>query len=186
MRNRRRALPILVCLCATVVIALLALGGLAAGTGRQTATDVVSAVKTYTSWVRITPAPYKVSPALGVLCAAPNVSPMNPHSNAYINVFVNEAGRAAMIDPRDSAFPAGSVIVKEKLHDDQSVEPDLLTVMIKREPGYNPSAGNWEFAVVDGKVRSAQAQGKLANCMECHMTVSHSDYVFRTYLIPPR
>ncbi len=48
-------------------------------------------------------------------------------------------------------FPKGSVIVKEKMapHSEGST-PLLYTIMIKRERGYNPPFGDWEFEVASG------------------------------------
>jgi len=66
-------------------------------------------------------------------------------------------------------------------YSEKAAEVLLYTVMVKRQPGYNPKVGDWEFAVVsrDGKT---EASGKLPNCMSCHMTRPDSDFVFRSYV----
>jgi hypothetical protein len=92
----------------------------------------------------------------------------------------------AAADPR---FPRGSVLVKKKYYTDGSTPPregdapSLYTVMIKREPGYNPDCGDWEFAVVAGDGREVQARGRLESCMACHESRAQSDFVFRGYLV---
>jgi hypothetical protein len=182
MRDPKHLLARIVCLCAAAIVVPAVFSGALHGPEGPIEPDVVGALKSYTTWARVTHEPFRVSPAISALCTAPTAGNVNPHANAYINVYVNEIGRSAMLKQDINRFPAGSVIVKEKLHSEQSTEPDLLTVMVKRAPGFNPAVGDWEFAVVDGKATSVQARGKLANCMECHKTVSGSDYVFRTYL----
>jgi len=167
--------------CAALAIPAGMIGAMDRHKG-MTEPNIVTAVANYTTWAKITPAPFRVSAVISAMCAAPPAGRVDPHSNAYINVFVNQTGRTAMVGRKGEAFPAGSVIVKEKLTDSQGTSPELLTVMIKRSPGYNPAVGDWEFAVVDGKATSVQAEGKLANCAQCHKSASGSDYVFRSYL----
>ena len=79
-------------------------------------------------------------------------------------------------------FPEGSIIVKEKLLTRDSTSPELLTVMVKREKGFNQESGDWEYMVVDGEQTKVEGRGKLANCQSCHVLQSETDYVFRSYL----
>lgn len=101
-------------------------------------------------------------------------------------------------------FPQGSIIVKEKLspltivpapEDDYerwstiedplpvySDEPELLTVMIKREPGYNPEVGDWEFLVFDALGQTIEGRGRLTHCQQCHIPHAATDFVVRSYL----
>jgi len=148
--------------------------------------DIAATLKDYRAWTRVNDSPYRISPSVSVLCTAPSTTPGNPHADpraaAFINVYANSRAATVMLKHAGTAFPVGSIIVKEKLIDEHSSEPGLLTVMIKRKPGYNPSAGDWEFAVLDGKGISVQARGRLANCAECHITKSKSDFIFGSYL----
>jgi hypothetical protein len=106
----------------------------------------------------------------------------SPHLNKYISVYVNDTGRAAMMTQLRPRFPAGSMIVKEKLSSEKSTTPELLTAMVKREPGYNPESGDWEFVVLSGKADAITGRGKLTNCQACHLAYQRSDFVTRTYL----
>jgi hypothetical protein len=106
----------------------------------------------------------------------------NPHTDKFITVYVNDLGRKAMLEMKNPTFPQGSVIVKEKLTNQSISEPELLTVMIKREKGFNPETGDWEYMVTDGAGTTVQARGKLANCQACHLSRPNTDYIFRTYL----
>lgn len=87
-----------------------------------------------------------------------------------------------MLERKKPKFPAGSVIVKEKLADEKSRTPELLTVMIKHEKGYNSKSGDWEYMVVDGAGEEVAERGDLQNCQACHAADKKTDYVFRTYL----
>jgi hypothetical protein len=85
-------------------------------------------------------------------------------------------------------FPKGAVIIKRKFDkrkfdgSSQNRTPILSTVMIKREAGYNPQGGDWEFAVVSGDGKNVEAKGKLENCMGCHASRRETDFVFKSYL----
>jgi hypothetical protein len=137
----------------------------------------------YKHWTRVNPEPAQVNAQASQLCAALTVpqAPTSPHDK-YITVYVNEIGRHAMMEEKAPHFPQGSVIVKEKLTTPESATPELLTVMIKRKPGYNPESGDWEFVVLDGEGRTVQARGKLENCQSCHLMDKATDYVSRSYL----
>ena len=106
----------------------------------------------------------------------------NPHRDKFITVYVNDIGRHAMMQEKVPRFPQGSVIVKEKLPSQDSSTPELLTAMTKREPGYDPQNGDWEYMALDGTGKSVQARGKLESCQACHMMVKATDYVSRNYL----
>ena len=87
-----------------------------------------------------------------------------------------------MMTKQSPKFPIGSMIVKEKLGSADSTTPELLTAMIKREPGYNPEGGDWEYLVLDGAASKIIEQGKLTRCSGCHLPYNGSDFVTRTYL----
>jgi hypothetical protein len=136
----------------------------------------------YRKWTRVNPKPTQVSAQIAQLCA-PASAPASPHgSDKYITVYVNEIGRHAMMEEKTPHFPQGSVIVKEKLTSLKSTTPELLTVMVKRERGYNPESGDWEYMIVEGNGLSIQERGKLENCQSCHLVDKNTDYVSRNYL----
>ena len=148
----------------------------------------VSEIGGYRTWQKVNHDPELMDPGTRALCApispigAAVLSPPNPHQDKYITVYVNDTGKNAMMEQAKPKFPAGSVIVKEKLPDKSSQSPELLTVMIKKEKGFNPQSGDWEYMVVDGKGESISARGKLQNCQGCHLGNPNTDYIFRTYL----
>ena len=137
----------------------------------------------YRQWTLVNPTPQLMEPLAAASCAmiAGRQEP-SPHLHKYISVFVNAEGREAMMTKQQPKFPIGSIIVKEKLASPDSTNPELLTAMIKRGPGYNPEGGDWEYLVFDGPASRIVERGKLTQCSSCHRPYEHTDYVTRTYL----
>lgn len=151
----------------------------------QPSASILNEIAEYTGWRKANPGPYFVPNRTAVLCAAPLPQPKsnpNPHEDKFITVYVNEIGRQALTEAVEPKFPVGSIIVKAKHPTRESTQPELLTVMIKRQAGFNPEAGDWEFAAIDGDAKKVQAQGKLENCQSCHIPQKAQDFVFRTYM----
>ena len=140
-------------------------------------------------WAKVNSKPYRVSAQVDALCAIPTAQDYqserksNPHAGSFITVYVNNTGREAMFAKETQTFPQGSVIVKEKIGlQMEGSKPLLYTIMRKREPGFNPDLGDWEFAVVGANGKELQAIGKLDNCQSCHKNKRESDFVYRPYL----
>jgi hypothetical protein len=145
----------------------------------------VKEIQGYRNWTRVNPTPVNMDAQVAAMCAAPaapRFADKNPHLHKFITVYVNDTGRRAMMEEREPRFPQGSVIVKEKLAAQDSLEPELLTVMIKREKGFNPETGDWEFMVTNGAGTQSQARGKLSSCQSCHTSMNSTDFIYRTYL----
>jgi hypothetical protein len=141
----------------------------------------------YRGWARVNPQPAVFHSRLAGLCAMPSAEQLrrereNLHLDKFITVYVNEPGRRAMLEELKPRFPAGSLIVKEKLTARDSSEPELLTAMYKREAGYDPEGGDWEYFVLDGRGREVKARGKLESCRACHQAAAGTDFVSRDYL----
>jgi hypothetical protein len=137
----------------------------------------------YRQWTLVNPTPQLMERQSAQACAIiPGRQESSPHLNKYVSVFVNPVGRDQMMTTQQPKFPVGSMIVKEKLGSPDSTTPEVLTVMIKRKPGYNPENGDWEYLVLDGAALMIVERGKLARCSGCHSSYEHSDFVTRTYL----
>lgn len=144
-------------------------------------------IKGYHQWTRVNPVPADLPSPLALLCFAPTTKQIemeagNPHKDKFITVYVNELGTNSMMHERNPRFPKGSVIVKEKLPTQESTSPELLTVMIKREKGFNAENGDWEYMALDGDGKEVRARGRLEKCQACHQMAAHVDYVHRNYL----
>jgi hypothetical protein len=149
----------------------------------------VNEIEGYRNWTKVNVEPQLMAPQVAMLCGmwmTPGgghvYDKRNPHYEKYITVYVNDTGRKAMLNQKKPKFPAGSVIVKEKLSAKDSQSPELLTVMIKQQTGFNPANGDWEYMVVDGTGTKIEGRGRLENCQACHLANQKADYVFRSYL----
>ena len=178
------ALTTLLAACASLSADEVATHIAPAGSEKPSGSELIAG---YRNWTRLNPEPAFQPSRVASLCAAitPDQSRLdktNPHSDKFITVYVNDLGKDPMTTQLNPVFPQGTVIVKEKLPAKDSSSPELLTVMIKREPGYNPENGDWEYMAVDGAGKVVQARGKLANCQGCHITRKDTGYVYRDYL----
>ena len=142
----------------------------------------------YKGWTRVNPQPSLFHLRDASDCAVP-IGPAarmmgddNPHLRKFVNVFVNEAGRRAMLEKLKPRFPVGTLVVKEKLERRDAAEPELLTAMYKREAGYDPEGGDWEYLVLDGRGTKVRARGRLESCRACHRADADTDFVSRNYL----
>lgn len=191
---------------AAVICALFVIGGAVAGFNfsggapaaaltttahaPETKPAQVKEIDGYRAWTKVNPQPVHIAPKLSIACAILTAPPTddsrNPHTEKLITVYVNEVGRQAMLTELKPKFPVGSVIVKEKLPEqsetDRVSEPELLTVMIKREHGFNPKVGDWEFMATNGAGTKVDARGRLESCQACHVVMKDRDFVSRIYL----
>ena len=51
--------------------------------------------------------------------------------------------------------------------------------MLKRERGYNPENGDWEYLVLDGAASKIVERGRMASCSSCHAAYSSTDFLTR-------
>ncbi|HEX7294268.1 MAG TPA: cytochrome P460 family protein, partial [Pyrinomonadaceae bacterium] len=93
-------------------------------------------------------------------------------------VYANELARQAYSGPSKQAYPVGSIFVREKLARANSEKPQVLTVMIKREKGFNPAGGDWSFLAMDGAATKVKQRKKKGDCLECHQSARDRDFVF--------
>jgi hypothetical protein len=144
-------------------------------------------IQGYRAWTQAMRAPMVLPAPLDTLCSYPVGRQLirtsqNPHRKKYFMVRVNPIGRKALMGRGKPAFPVGSVIVKEKLLSKAANSPELLTVMVKREKGYHPSGGDWEYLALNGAGTRVDGRGRLESCRSCHVMNRNSDFVFRTYM----
>jgi hypothetical protein len=134
----------------------------------------------YKDWPRVTEKPYQVKPAAAMLCAPFTAfQDRGPHTDCAIVVRVNPLGLECFKSRKP--VPVGTVVIKEKHTNGQQV---AVAAMIKREAGYDPDHGDWEYAFEKlgaGQERKVE-RGKLSSCIECHQGVRATDYLFRPYL----
>ena len=81
-------------------------------------------------------------------------------------------------------FPAGAVIVKEKLADDGKEGGKVSGVggMVKRPAGYDAANGDWEYFYYGGP--GEFSSGRISSCMECHRAARARDFVCSVWNLP--
>lgn len=122
---------------------------------------------------RLTDKPKSISAELAGMCSSiPDDKKYGPHSRHFVQQYRNDLAKTEKGD-----FPAGSVLVKEKLMAERDgATPKLsgATGMIKQPAGTSPKTGDWLFFQVwDGQVQ----QTKVESCVGCHSGAKR-DYVF--------
>ena len=111
-------------------------------------------------------------------------TPSNPHEKGiktFARYFANELAEAEIYKDAPK-FPVGSIIVREKLLNAEDTNPELVTVMIKREKGFSRITGDWEYLVVEGALNKIKSREKVGSCSKCHADAAQTDFVFKTYL----
>ena len=166
-----------------VLVATLA-GFVAAASGSPDDPESLSRmVADLKSLHRVTPAPHRMADSTAALCRIAYNT--NPHEGdtepAFCHVYVTQNGKGTMASGK-GRYPQGAVLVKSKLASEKSNDPVLFTVMRKREAGYDPRNGDWEYAVLGGRSKRVLAQGRIESCISCHQKAASSDYVTRSYM----
>ena len=137
----------------------------------------------YKSWTVVNSDPVRLDPVMSVLCAAPMSRPDTPHNDKYIRVYVNAVGEEAMLKVRNPKFPAGAMVIKEKLSEKDSGTAEFYTIMLKREPGYNPRGGDWQYLIMDSGKTKVETPANIQSCQSCHAGwAAKSDFISRAYL----
>ncbi len=88
-------------------------------------------------------------------------------------------------EPSYVTYPVGTIIIKENISSKEG-KPDkalTITAMIKREHGFSPKYGDWQYIqfdtqgtiLLEGPLENEQV---YKNCASCHINVSDRDYIF--------
>lgn len=158
--------------------------------GGPTADDPVG---DFSGWPTATAKPYRIDAGLYFFCAPPTPERQKrleaeqkrhgPHHRPSIVVRTNPAAIGAFRAGRP--MPAGAVVVKEKHWGEEATGPPVeYAAMVKRDAGYDPDHGDWEYVHVVAQPERQVTRGRLESCINCHATMRDKDYLFRTYLQP--
>lgn len=131
--------------------------------------------------VRVLDKPHGMSPSVALLCSMPK-NTEGPHFGKYYHVYITNPGLTILKEGKGT-YPEGTVVVKEKFSDPEGKKTELFTAMVKREKGFNPDGGDWEYFVISGDSKKITQSGKIQSCMECHDTYSSTDYITRDYMM---
>jgi hypothetical protein len=152
--------------------------------------DLLELARNRNQLERVTADPVLLSVTTMMDCIGPKAKRLakeeeNPHAGQFVHVYAD----AESVEPLWTlfgSFPQNSFLLKEKFAEDQSSKPLLFTGMIKREPGYFPDGGDWEYFTLDGELTQVTSRGKLESCAACHRDFADWDYVSKQYTsVPP-
>jgi hypothetical protein len=110
--------------------------------------------------------------------AKQNDRDLHADSTAFGAIYANDLAMRVYPTTQSQAYPVGSILVREKLSQPNAAKPELLAVMIKREKGFNPTAGDWSFLLVNGSGSKVKKRTKAGGCLSCHQHAWANDYVF--------
>jgi hypothetical protein len=135
---------------------------------------------------RVTSTPVDMDARTALDCRAPTAPrPEGPHKGARLQLFISPEAADSLFDPW-GGFPVGTLILKEKLPKQSDSGPELITGMLKRETGFWPELGDWEFFTTDGKASALTSRGKLETCAECHRDYQDRNFVTKLITLPER
>jgi hypothetical protein len=99
-------------------------------------------------------------------------------AKGFREVYVNKTGEDVAMGRKPYPFPAGTIIVKESYKPKGGGKGKLasVTVMVKREPGYDASNGDWEYINTSAELK-VKGQGKISSCIVCH-AAAENDFIF--------
>lgn len=146
--------------------------------------DVQFVAERYRQLEAITPLPVSVSVVAATRCSAITADELvlsesryGPHAEMFVSIYMNTIAADHSLSSKAS-FPVGSVIVKEKsvLWPTGKTRPDGVGGMIKREPGFDATHGDWEYFYYEelGEIE----RGSITSCVQCHVHAKSTDYVF--------
>jgi hypothetical protein len=166
-------------------------GGAGGAAGGSATLDVATILNSYRSWEPQTPEPVNVSGYIFGLCRLPTLAEQvflqSEHGDGrYLQDWANPAAVAGIAARGAPAFAAGSVIVKEKYAELPDSEADLVAIglMIKREAGFNPAHGDWDYAYFEPALGVVQTEEQSTYCAGCHSGASATDHVYVDGLMP--
>ncbi len=125
------------------------------------------------------------------------------HWNHYVSIFMNQdvdvyrnnfkeylmveemEEEDEEYEPDYQHYQAGTMFIKEHYiaTEGRPGDPSQLSIMIKRDPGYDPEFGDWEYIQSDEKGsvlmsgNSHDAAIKKA-CLDCHANMAERDFIF--------
>ncbi|MBT3272384.1 MAG: hypothetical protein HN368_04455 [Spirochaetales bacterium] len=125
----------------------------------------------YASWQKVNDQPI-TGDATGVLGKA------HEGTDGFREVYVNSTGAAVSTGGAALPYPKGTVILKEAFKNSDGSKGALtaVTVMVKRENGYDAGNGDWEYIMLNSKMK-VKGQGKIGACISCHLAADN-DQVF--------
>lgn len=90
----------------------------------------------------------------------------------YVQIWANDVAMGDL-----AALPVGSIVVKEGYSDEAGDGLKAITVMERREAGYDPDNGDWFWGRY-GADGSPTHAGRVGFCSDCHADDATGDHSF--------
>ena len=97
--------------------------------------------------------------------------------NAFVEIYLNEEAKDAYIEVK-SEFPVGSEVFKPLYADKKGEHFARLVIMVKMHKGYDSANGDWWYGVYDESGTEMAYEGKIPECISCHVVAKETDYMF--------
>lgn len=125
----------------------------------------------YESWNKVNEQPV-TGDEFGVLGRA------HQGADGFREIYVNDTGEAVSNGNASLPYPVDTILVKEAYTNSGGEKGRLtsITVMVKREQGYDDPNGNWEYLNMSSSMR-IRGQGRIDSCIQCHYSATN-DFVF--------
>lgn len=145
----------------------------------------------YRNWPTRTPEPVNISTEIFGLCRLPSLAETafaeSLHGNSlYLLDWLDPGAQAgiAAIEAQEQSdasvpeFEVGATIVKEKLvRTETGFELAALGIMLKREPGFDSTNGDWQFGYWEPEPGMLSGTEEQGYCGGCH-AVAPTDFVY--------
>jgi hypothetical protein len=154
--------------------------------------SIATIIAEYHSYQPQTAQPEPVSAYIFGLCRLPTLKEQtfadSEHGNGrYLQDWANEAAVSGIARRGQPPFAVGSVIVKEKYVPGATAGAFELAArgfMIKREAGFAPANGDWDFAYWEPELGVLSTAEQSSYCGTCHAGAASTDFVFVEGLKP--
>ena len=154
--------------------------------------DIEAIMAEYHSYQPQTEKPEPVSAYIFGLCRLPTLPEKefaeSEHGDGrYLRDWANDLAVEGIARRGAPAFAPGAIIVKEKhlaTPSNSGFELAALGVMIKREPGFAPEHGDWDYAYWEQELGVIATAEQSTYCAGCHAGAAETDYVFVDGLKP--
>ena len=143
-----------------------------ASTGSDSNATTVDAFSDYTGWS-------KVSMATISGDRTGSLGPAHGGPTGFREVYVNSVGKPVSDGAASLPYPLGTILVKETYKTEGGQKGTLkdITIMVKRESGYDTMNSDWEYLNVSSTLK-IKSQGSIKMCINCHAVAMVDDYIF--------
>jgi hypothetical protein len=142
-------------------------------------------IAAYRTWQPLAQTPNAISAYIFGLCRAPTlretVFSQSVHGKSlYLLDWANPLAQEGIARKGVPPFAPGSAIVKEKLvaAGDGGFTLVALGIMTKRDRGFDPTSGDWDYAYWEKGVGLVYTAEQSTHCGSCHAGAQDTDFVF--------